>query len=139
MKSILMKAPRIISAVILRKDDKVMLIKEILEDYKEHWIFPGGGVDFGETIEEAAAREIKEELDLDIKIKEFLGFKEIIRTKFDYHTIIFFFIAEALSDNITKIEKILDAKYFTFKEALDLSLVDSARWAVEEIVKKTFY
>ena len=53
MKNILMKSPRIISAVILRKDEKVMLIKEVLEDKKEHWIFPGGGVEFGETIEEA--------------------------------------------------------------------------------------
>jgi len=132
------KAPRIVSAVILMKDNKIMLVKEVLEDNKEHWIFPGGGVDFGETIEEAGIREIKEELGLDIKIKEFLGFKEIIRTQFNYHTIIFFFIAEPSNDNIARIEKVLDAKYFTLKEALDLSIVDSARWAIEEIIKKKY-
>ena len=133
-----MESPRIISAIILMKDNKVMLVKEVLEDNKEHWIFPGGGVDFGETIEEAGIREIKEELGLDVKIKEFLGFKEIIRTQFNYHTVIFFFIAEPLNDNITKIEKVLDSRYFTLSEALGLSIVDSARWAVEEIIKKKY-
>jgi len=120
------------------KDNKVMLVKEVLEDKKEHWIFPGGGVDFGETIEEAGIREIKEELGLDVKIKEFLGFKEIIRTQFNYHTVIFFFLAEPLDDDVTKIEKVLDARYFTLSEALSLSIVDSARWAIEEFIKKKY-
>jgi 8-oxo-dGTP diphosphatase len=131
-----MKIPRVIASVILKKDNKVMLIKEILEDKKEHWIFPGGGVEFGETIEEAARREIKEEINLDVEIKELLGFKEIIRTQFDYHTVIFFFIAESLNNEITKIEKVLDAQYFTIEEAKNLSLVDSARWSLEEMRKK---
>jgi ADP-ribose pyrophosphatase YjhB (NUDIX family) len=132
------KAPRIISAIILMRDNKVMLVKEVLEDNKEHWIFPGGGVDFGETIEEAGIREIKEELGLNVKIKEFLGFKEIIRTQFNYHTLIFFLIAEPLNDDITKIEKVLDSRYFTLSEALGLSIVDSARWAIEEVIKKKY-
>jgi len=133
-----MEAPRIISAVVLMKEDKVMLVKEVLEDYNEHWIFPGGGVEFGETLEEASIREIKEELGLDVKIKEFLGFKEIIRTQFNYHTVIFFFIAEPLNGDITRIEKVLDARYFTLSEALGLSIVDSARWAIEELIKKKY-
>jgi 8-oxo-dGTP diphosphatase len=132
-----MQSPRIISAVVLIKDKKVMLVKEILEDKKEHWIFPGGGVEFGETIEDAARRETKEETNLDIRIKNFLGFKEIIRPQFDYHTIIFFFIAEPLNNEVKRIEKILDAKYFTINEAKSLSLVDSARWSLEEIINKS--
>jgi len=131
-----MNKPRIIASIILKKENKILLIKEILEDFKEHWIFPGGGVDFGETIEDAAKREIKEEINLDVKIKDFLGFKEIIRPQFDYHTVIFFFIAEPLNNDITRLEKILDAKYFTINEAKSLNLVDSAKWALEEMNKK---
>jgi mutator protein MutT len=131
-----MKTPRVIASVILKKENKILLIKEVLEDFKEHWIFPGGGVDFGETIEEAAKREIKEEINLDVEIKEFLGFKEIIRPQFDYHTLIFFFIAERLNGEVTRIKKVLDAKYFTLNDAKNLNLVDSAKWALEEMNKK---
>lgn len=131
-----MKIPRVIASVILKKENKILLIKEVLEDKKEHWIFPGGGVDFGETLEEAAKREIKEEIDSDVEIKEFLGFKEIIRPQFDYHTIIFFFVAKPLNHDIAKLERTLDAKYFTVSEAKNLNLVDSAKWAIEEITKK---
>jgi 8-oxo-dGTP diphosphatase len=128
--------PRIISSVILKKDNKLLLVKEILENFREYWIFPGGGVEFGETIEEAAIRETKEETGLDVEIKEFLGFKEIIVPKYDYHTIIFFFIAEPLNHEIKLTDKVLDARYFSLDEIKDLNLVDSAEWALKEFRKK---
>lgn len=131
-----MKIPRVVSGIILLRDKKVMLIKEILEDKKEHWIFPGGGVEFGETTEEAAVREAKEEIGVEVKIKELLGVKEIIRPQFDYHSVIFFFVAEPLNSKVTRVDKILDAQYFTTDEVKNLSLVDSARWAIEEMNKK---
>ena len=37
---------------------------------KGHWETPGGGVDFGEALEQAAKREIKEEYGVDIEIIE---------------------------------------------------------------------
>jgi 8-oxo-dGTP diphosphatase len=133
-----MEIPRVVASVIIKKDNKLLLVKEILESFKEYWIFPGGGVDFGETLLDAAKREIKEEIGLDIKIKEFLGFKEAIFPKYDYHTVIFFFLAEPLNDKIIKTDKILDVKYFTKEEIENLNLVDSARWILEDIYKKVF-
>jgi 8-oxo-dGTP diphosphatase len=134
-----MKIPRVVSGIIVKNENKILLIKEVLEDFKEHWIFPGGGVDFGETIMDAAKREAKEEVGLNIEIKEFLGFKEVIRPQFDYHTVIFFFVAESLNNKIIRPNKILDAKYFTIEETKNLSLVDSAKWAIEEMHKKGIF
>jgi 8-oxo-dGTP diphosphatase len=130
------KAPRVIASAVIRKGDGILLVKEVLENGKEYWIFPGGGVEFGETISDAAKREINEELGLYIDIKELLGFKEAIAPKYGYHTVIFFFIAESLSEKITRDEKILDARYFTKEEIKDMTLVDSAKWAIGEMEKK---
>jgi 8-oxo-dGTP pyrophosphatase MutT (NUDIX family) len=58
------------SAVIIR-DGKILLIRRVRSD-KEYFVFPGGGVDEGESVEEAVAREVKEELCLDVKKYKFL-------------------------------------------------------------------
>ncbi len=131
-----MEIPRVVASVILKKENKILLVKEVLEDFEEHWIFPGGGVDFGETITDAAKREIKEEIGLDINIKEFLGFREAIFPKYNYHTVIFFFVGEPLNHKMKKSNKILDAKYFSLEEIKNLKLVKSAEWILEEIQKK---
>ena len=42
-------------------DLNILLIKRKLEPYKDCWAFPGGFMNIDETIEECAARELKEE------------------------------------------------------------------------------
>jgi len=41
-------------------------------DYKDFWEFPGGKMEPGETGEQALARELHEELDIDVRVGEFL-------------------------------------------------------------------
>jgi mutator protein MutT len=127
------KEPRVVVAAIIRNGNKLLLTKEVLESGRERWIFPGGGVNFGESLEEALKREIKEELGMEIKVEKLLGFKEAIFPKVNYHTIIFFFLAKPLGKLSIKEKKILDARYFDLKEIESLDLVDSARWAFEKL------
>ncbi len=130
------KFPRAISAVVAVQEDKLLLVKEILENGKEYWIFPGGGVEFGESTEDAAVREVKEEIGLSVKIDHLIGFKEVIRKEFDYHTIVFFYMAEPLGEVVISDKKILEARYFTLEEASALPLVDSARWVIDQVIKE---
>lgn len=123
------KEPRLVVGALIKKDGKYLLIKERLEDKKEYWIIPGGGVSFGESLEEALVREVKEELGLKVKIIKFIKFHQAIVPKYNYHTIIFFYLCKPLSKEIKIGEKkILDAKYFSKKEMRVLNLVDSAGW-----------
>lgn len=58
-----------VSAIIIR-DSKILLIHRKKPD-EEYWVFPGGGQEEGETIEETLVREVKEETNLDVlHIKE---------------------------------------------------------------------
>lgn len=50
-------------------NEKILLIHRFFQG-REYYVIPGGGVEEGETIEEAAIREIKEETNLDAKLNK---------------------------------------------------------------------
>lgn len=53
--------------IILKKDDQVLLVKRTNTEWASgQWNFPGGLLEEGETLIEAAAREAKEEIDIAI-------------------------------------------------------------------------
>lgn len=50
---------RVAARVLIVQDDKLLLAKEADDDW---WALPGGGIDYGETIEVSLRREMEEEL-----------------------------------------------------------------------------
>ena len=61
-------------AVIFNKEGKVFLAKRGVEarNEKHRWEFPGGGVEFGETLENALVREIREEYGFVVEVLQLL-------------------------------------------------------------------
>jgi ADP-ribose pyrophosphatase YjhB (NUDIX family)/uncharacterized protein YigA (DUF484 family) len=72
-------------AVIRREDGQVLLVRQVpeMDNYwTGKWICPGGGVQPGETIEEAVLREVEEETHLQIKlVKPLLPFERIVKNE----------------------------------------------------------
>jgi ADP-ribose pyrophosphatase YjhB (NUDIX family) len=58
---------------IVQKDSQILLVKRKKEPFKGHLVLPGGFVNEGERVEDAAKREIKEETSLDIELIDILG------------------------------------------------------------------
>ncbi|MDY6789614.1 MAG: NUDIX hydrolase [Candidatus Nanohaloarchaea archaeon] len=61
------------SDIILEREGEVLLIKRRFEPFKGTWGLPGGQLEEGETLEECAVREMKEETGLKVSIKSMLG------------------------------------------------------------------
>ena len=59
--------------IIRRRDGSVVLVKRLNPPFKDFYAIPGGFVEYGETIEEAAVREAKEEIGLDVRIERLVG------------------------------------------------------------------
>ncbi len=67
---------------VLKYNDKVLLVNHShLNIENQFWNFPGGGVEQGETIEDALIREFREETEIQIKIGNLLHLNEYIAGK----------------------------------------------------------
>ena len=98
--------------VFLRSSDRV-LVSEMLDDVEGVFYRPpGGGIEFGETSEEAARRELREEFGLDADELRLLGVLENI---FDYrgapyHEICFIYEAWVTATDLDRLDgtKVMD-------------------------------
>lgn len=66
-----MKTINVVAAVIER-DGKYFATQRGYGEFKDWWEFPGGKIELGETPEEALRREIREELDVDISVDDYI-------------------------------------------------------------------
>ena len=66
--------PYVVAGTIPRDGDgKILLLRRGIEPAKHAWTFPAGFVELGESVEEAAVRETREEIGVEIKVRELLG------------------------------------------------------------------
>jgi len=78
--------------IIIEVENKIVLIYR--KNYPQGWALPGGFVDYGETLEEAAIREAKEETNLDIEILYLLGCYSDPKRDPRFHTVTTVFVAK---------------------------------------------
>jgi ADP-ribose pyrophosphatase YjhB (NUDIX family) len=60
-------------SVTIVRDGKYLLAKRAVEPHKGTWDILGGFIEAGESAEEAAVRELKEEIGLNTQVKAYLG------------------------------------------------------------------
>ncbi len=65
--------PKIAAGILIVRGDRVLLVKRAIEPGFGRWTFPGGHVDRGETLEEAALRETLEECGATADLGDLLG------------------------------------------------------------------
>ena len=93
--------PQTAVGAIVFRDDKVLLVKRTNHPGKGLWAIPGGRVELGETLKEAASREVKEETGVIISPKGPIYVFDVIDRDHEggirFHYVIVDLLAEYLS------------------------------------------
>lgn len=116
----------VIGVFIQNKQGKIALFKS--SKWKT-WIPPGGHIEYGETIEEAVKREVKEEVGININNMKLIRVAEIIDNPSFHrkcHLISFQFLCSFPGNENFKLDnkEILSFKWFSINEALKLKEID---------------
>ena len=130
------KNPRVGVGVLVFRGDEFVLVKRDQEPSKGLWTFPGGLVELGETVREAAQRELEEECNIKAEIKELLEIFEFIqRDKFGqvkYHYVVLDFYADYFSGELKAKSDIAQAVWIRHEKLDDYYTTES----VKKIVSK---
>ena len=127
--------------VALFNDEGKMLITkrgQKAQNDRGKWEIPGGAVEYGETLEDAAVREIKEENDVDIEVVELLGIYNHLLKEEGQHWVAPTFVCRHVGGEpkIMEPDKCEAVGWYSVDEALRLDLSDITRHNVELIVEK---
>ncbi|REJ10424.1 NUDIX hydrolase [Halobacillus trueperi] len=100
------------ATIITNEEKEVLLIK----GPKRGWEMPGGQVEEGESLKEAAIRETKEECGLDIEVTRFCGvFQNVDRSICNT-----LFLGKAVGGTLRTTEEALEVGFFPLEEARDM-------------------
>lgn len=104
-----------VAAAIIVDGDKIFATQRGYGKFKDGWEFPGGKVEQGETPQQAVKREIREELDTEIKVGELFDTVEYDYP--DFHLTMHCFFCTVISGDLV-LKEHEAAKWLT-KETLD--------------------
>ncbi len=94
------KNPATTVDIIVEHDNKIILIRRKKEPHKGKLALPGGFVEYGERVENAAMRETKEETRLDVELTDILGIYSDPKRDPRKHTISSVFVAKPIKGNV---------------------------------------
>lgn len=131
------KTPRVVVCALIYNSQKEILLVQ-MKKWNDLWTVPGGHIEWGESMEDAVKREVKEETGLSVSNIEFSSVQESIFPK-DYiedrHLIMLDFYCQADSNEVVLNEEIQNFKWLAPKEALNFNLNVSGRRLIEKFLK----
>lgn len=86
-------------SVIVVDGDQILLVKH-RKGSRQYWVLPGGRLEYGETFEECAVREMKEETGLDVKVDEFVFLSEAIAPDRSRHIVNIYLTAHVVGGTL---------------------------------------
>lgn len=124
--------PKVVAGTVFTLDGGIVLLKRSVEPALGKWVFPGGYVDRGESVQDAAVRETKEESQLDVRLGPLLNVYSYPRSP----NVIVVYTADVIGGKLTAADESLEARIFAQQEVpwQDLAF-DSTRDALNDYIR----
>lgn len=124
-----------VGAVII-EDARVVLVKRLHPPLQDEWSIPGGVLEVGELVREAAIREAREETGLIVEPGELLGVYDRVlhdlEQRVQYHYVLIDFLCRRVAGDLAAASDAAEVRWFTREELPGLKL---AKDTVEVIGK----
>ena len=134
------EVPIVAVGVVVKQGHEVLLVQRLNEPSQGRWSLPGGVVELGETVREAARREVHEECGLQIEPGEVLAVVDnIVRDetgRIRFHYVLIDLLAEYVGGELAAASDIGDARWVTEGELGELDVTEKARELVREVLRR---
>ena len=126
-----------VGAIII-ESDRVLLVKRAHPPIQGQWSIPGGVLEVGELVREAAVREAREETGLVVEPAELLGvYDRILRDpeqRVQYHYVLIDFLCRAVGGELLAASDASEVQWFRRADLADLKLAEDT----QEVISKGF-
>ena len=126
-----------IGAIII-EDSRVLLVKRAHPPIQGQWSIPGGVLEVGELVREAAVREAREETGLIVEPGELLGvYDRVLRNeekRVQYHYVLIEFLCRRVGGELMAASDAAEVRWFAREELPSLKLAEDT----EDVIRKGF-
>ena len=120
----------VVAGVVIKQDGQYLLLQEKQPKAYGLWNFPAGKVDLGESIEQAAVREAKEESGYDVELVKEIAIFHSKATDVVKHA----YAAKIIGGGLNFPEdEIMDGKWFALEEIKQMANKLRGEWILESI------
>ena len=126
-----------VGGLIFDADNRILLCKS--SKWNNQWVIPGGHVEYGETLEDALIREIKEETNLTVKDLRLASMQESIEDESFHrprHMLFVDFFCKAVSNDVRLNDEADDYAWVALDQVMDYDLGGFLPQLFDQIIYK---
>jgi len=132
------EVPLVGVGAIIIEGDRVVLVKRAHPPLQAEWSIPGGVLEVGELVREAAIREAREETGLTVEPGELLGvYDRVLRNsekRVQYHYVLIDFLCRRVAGELAAASDAADVRWFSREQLLALKMAEDT----VEVIGKGF-
>lgn len=132
------EAPVVAVGTVILDGERALLIQRSNEPGRGRWSIPGGTVELGETLREAALREVREECGLEVELGDVVDVYEVIRPdeggRIRFHYVLVDFVAQYRGGEPIAGSDSLDVTWATREQVERLDLPERLRILIRRVL-----